>query len=119
MHRVYGKPNPDGFPEKPLPPIFLGPPKPNGAVPARETIIRYVSPTRIGVAPEAYPPEIPVAPAALLSTVWGLITECSSGRAIEGATVVLEGVSRKTDAQGKYEFRDVEPGNFALYAYKD
>lgn len=107
MHRVYGKPNPDGFPEKPLPPIFLGPPKPNGAIPARELIIRAV------------PPAIPEVPPPLKSTLWGIVTDCSSGRAIEGATVVLEGESRKTDAQGKYEFKDAEPGNFAIYAYKE
>ena len=116
--RIFGHNQPEIFPIKPLPPIFLGPPTHNGAVAAREISRGVYVPPPAGeyIFPPPPPPvrEAPPPPPPKKGTVWGVITDCSSGKPIE-ATVWLDSRVDHTTPAGKFEFKDVEPGNYVLY----
>ena len=113
---IFGHNSPEMFPIKPLPPIFLGPPTHNGAIAARE-ISRgvFIPPPVNGYIPPPPPAfEAPPLPMPQKGTVWGIITDCATGNPIE-STVWLDGRVDHTTPQGKFEFKDVEPGNYVLY----
>ncbi|MBI4621687.1 MAG: TonB-dependent receptor, partial [Verrucomicrobia bacterium] len=50
------------------------------------------------------------------TTLTGTVTNTATGRALEGALVVLKGTSREmlTDSQGNYRFEDLGPGDVSL-----
>ena len=117
---IFGHNSPELFPTKPLPPIFLGPPTHNGAIAAREVAPGVYFP-REGAGVHIPPPpvfEAPPPPTPKTGVVWGIITDCGTGSPIDHATVILDGRTEHTGPAGKYEFRDVVPGNYSLYIYK-
>ena len=115
--RIFGHNQAEIFPIRPLPPIFLGPPTHNGAIEARVVAPGvYVPPVGVDLYIPPPPPvfEAPPPPMPQKGTVWGVITDCRNGNPIE-ATVWLDGRVDHTGPQGKFEFKDVEPGNYVLY----
>ena len=120
--RIFGHNQAEIFPIKPLPPIFLGPPTHNGAIEARVVAPGvYVPPVGVDLYITPPPPvfEAPPLPPPQKGTVWGIITDCQTGAPLQGAKVVLDGSNTSTNALGKYEFVDIEPGRFSLYVYKE
>ena len=115
---IFGHNSPEMFPIKPLPPIFLGPPTHNGAIAARVVAPGVYIPPSVGEVyiPPTVPPafEAPPLPPSPKGSLWGVITDCSSGKPIE-ATVWLDSRVDHTTPAGKFEFKDVEPGNYVLY----
>ena len=61
-------------------------------------------------------------PASASGTISGRVSEQGSGRPLPGALVTLLSAGRSeprqaiADAAGRYEFRDLEPGDYALWA---
>lgn len=116
--RIFGHNSHEIYPMAPLPPIFLGPPTHNGAIAARTISPGVYVPPPVGeiyVPPPAPPgPEAPPPPPPRSGTVWGVITDCITGKPID-ATIWLDGRLDHTTPEGKYEFKDVAPGNYVLY----
>lgn len=56
----------------------------------------------------------------VFSTIYGVVSDASSGEAIEGATVQLSpgGETKITDAEGYYEFEDVTAQQYTVTVYK-
>lgn len=119
--RIFGHNQAEIFPVKPLPPIFLGPPTHNGAIAARGITPGVYAPPVIGsvyVPPPSPPPETEILPPPpATGTVWGIISDCASGRPLKGATVILDGITDHTTEEGKYEYRNIAPGPKSLYVF--
>jgi len=57
------------------------------------------------------PPEPPPEGKA---TLWGIVTDASTGSPIEGIVASLNSWSYTTGTDGRYEFPEVEPGTYSL-----
>ena len=56
----------------------------------------------------------PPPPPPGLATLWGIVSDAYSGKGIGGITVALNGWNTTTASSGRYEFREVEPGEYSL-----
>lgn len=53
-------------------------------------------------------------PPAGKATLYGKVTDYSTGVPLAGATLTLDGAQASTDSGGNYTFSDVEPGSYTL-----
>ena len=54
------------------------------------------------------------APEPELATLWGLVTNANSKQPISGIVIAANGQTRTSDANGRYEFPDLEPGTYCI-----
>jgi len=53
-------------------------------------------------------------PAPGLATLWGIVTDASTGEPISGIEATLDSLLVITETNGRYEFANVEPGEYLL-----
>ena len=57
------------------------------------------------------PPELPPEDKA---TLWGMVTDASTGNPISGIKAALDSLLTTTGTDGRYEFANMEPGEYLL-----
>jgi len=53
------------------------------------------------------------------ATLWGIVSDATTGSPIGGISVTLDSLGTTTDSQGKYEFRDIAPGSYGSLSFTD
>ena len=53
------------------------------------------------------------------ATLWGIVSDASTGSPVAGINVTLGSYSTNTDSSGKYEFLNIEPGTYASLTFTD
>ena len=49
-----------------------------------------------------------------LATLWGIVTDASTGNPISGIKAALDSLLTTTGTDGRYEFANMEPGEYLL-----
>jgi len=53
------------------------------------------------------------------ATLWGIVSDATTGSPVAGINVALNSLSTTTDSAGKYEFLNIEPGTYASLTFTD
>ena len=53
------------------------------------------------------------------ATLWGVVSDATTGSPVAGINVALNSLSTTTDSAGKYEFLNIEPGTYASLTFTD
>ena len=58
-------------------------------------------------------------PAPGKATLWGIVSDATTGSPVAGINAALGSYSTSTDSSGKYEFLNIEPGTYASLTFTD
>ena len=53
------------------------------------------------------------------ATLWGIVTDATTGSPVAGINVTLDSLSTTTNSSGKYEFLNIEPGTYSSLTFSD
>lgn len=60
---------------------------------------------------------VPVA--ALVATLYGVVTDAETGYALQGVKISIDGLVTHTDSNGQYLFEGLTPGNYTVVFEKE